>query len=183
MVRRVNHILCRSVLVLIVCSSLLGQAPRVAGQDQTCTVVRPGIRIPCPPGWNLLNEEPDSTVIADFPRTAENRNRMSGPGMATISVFSIPKHYEDLARWIWVGRKNAPDATETKLTVANEATGRIQVVRLTSPTSSGSTSASYFFQLGRTPVLIEVVHRAQDPKNDDYRATAQWMIERATLTR
>ena len=103
--------------------------------------------------------------------------------MATISVFSIPKHYEDLARWIWVGRKNVPDATETKLTVVNEASGKIQVVCLAPPASSGPTSASYFFQLGRTPVLVEVVYRAQDPKKDDYRAAAQWMIERAAPAR
>jgi hypothetical protein len=103
--------------------------------------------------------------------------------MATITVFSIPKHYEDLARWIWVGRKNLPDATETKLTVANEAAGKIQVVCLASPVSSGPISASYFFQLGRTPVLVELVYRAQDPKKDDYRAAALRMIERATTTR
>lgn len=108
---------------------------------------------------------------------------MSGPGMATITVFSMPKHYEDLARWIWVGRKNVPDATETKVTVVNEAAGRIEVVCLASPASSDSTSASYFFQLSRTPVLVELVYRAQDSKKDDYRAAAQRMIERATPMR
>lgn len=118
-------------------------------------------------------------MIANFPRTPENRNRMSGPGMATITVFSKPKLYEDLARWIRVGRKNVPDATETKLTVVNEAAGKIQVVCLISPASSGPTSASYFFQLGRTAVLVELVYRAQDPKKDDYQAAVQRMIERA----
>lgn len=103
--------------------------------------------------------------------------------MATITVFSKPKHYEDLARWIWVGRKNVPDATETKLTVVNEAAGKIPVVCLASPESSGPASASYFFQMGRTPVLVELVYRAQDPKKDDYRAAVQRMIERATPTR
>src|SRR5207249_2943621 len=141
------HIFGRCVLVLTACSPLLGQAQPAAGPDQTCTVVRPGIKIPCPPSWNLLNEEPDSTVIANFLRTPKNHNRMSGPGMATITVFSIPKHYEDLARWIWVGRKNVPDATETRLTLVNEAAGKIRVVCLASPPSSGPASASYFFQL------------------------------------
>ena len=108
---------------------------------------------------------------------------MSGPGMATITVFSIPKHYEDLARWIWVGRKNVPDATETRLTLVNDAARKIQVVCLASPASSGPASASYFFQLGRTPVLVELVYRAQDPKKDDYQAAVQRMIERAILTR
>lgn len=103
--------------------------------------------------------------------------------MATISVFSMPKHYEDLARWIWVGRKNVPDAIETKLAVVNETSGKIQVVSLASSASSGPTSASYFFQLGRTPVLIEVAYRSQDPKKDEYRVAAQWMIERAAQTR
>ena len=178
-----NQIFRCCVLIVIACSPLVAQAQAAAGPDQTCTVVRPGIKIPCPPSWNLSNEEPDSTVIANFPRTSENRNRMSGPGMATITVFSMPKHYEDLARWIWVGRKNVPDAIETKLTVVNEAAGKIQVVCLALPASSGPASASYFFQLGRTPVLVELVYRAQDPKKDDYRAAAQRMIERAVPTR
>lgn len=78
-------------------------------------------------------------MIANFPRIRENRNRMSGPGMATITVFSKPKNYEDLARWIWVGRNNVPGA-------------------------------------------FEVVFRAQDPKKDDYRAAAEWMIQRASIT-
>lgn len=103
--------------------------------------------------------------------------------MATITVFSMPKQYEDLARWIWVGKKNVPDATETKLTVVNEAAGKIQVVCLASPAAFGPASASYFFQLGRTPVLVEIVYRAQDPKKDDYRAAAERMIERALPTR
>jgi len=171
------------VFGLIACSPLLGQAQGVAGPDQTCTVVRPGVKIPCPPKWNLLNEEPDSTVIANFPRTRENRNRLSGPGMATITVFSIPKRYEDLARWIWVGRKNLPDATETKLRLVNGAAGKIEVVCLASAASSGPTSASYFFQLGRTPILVELVYRAQDTNTDAYRAAAQQIIERATPTR
>lgn len=103
--------------------------------------------------------------------------------MATITVFSMPKTYEDLARWIWVGHKNVPDATEAKLTVVNESAGKIQVVCLASPASSGPASASYFFQLGRTPVLVELVYRAQDPKADEYRAAAQRMMERATAKR
>jgi hypothetical protein len=103
--------------------------------------------------------------------------------MATISVNSIPKNYEDLARWIWVGRKNMPDAVETKLTVENEAAGKIQVVRLASRASSRAASEGDFFQLKRTPVLVELRFRAQDPKKDDYRASVQWMIERANPTR
>jgi len=103
--------------------------------------------------------------------------------MATINVLSIPKNYEDLARWIWVGRKNVPDATETKFTVVNEASGKIEIVCLASPPSSGPAFASYFFQPGRTPLVVEIAYRAQDPKKDDYRAAAQWMIERAVPTR
>ncbi len=129
-----------------------------------------------------MNEETDSTVIANFPRTPENRNRMSGPGMATITVFSKPKNYEDLARWIWVGRKNVPEATETRMTIVNETAGKVLVVCLASPEKSGPASASYFFQLGRAPVLVEVVFRAQDLKKDDYRAAAEWMIQRASIT-
>lgn len=104
-------------------------------------------------------------------------------GMATIIVSSVPKDYGDLDRWIRVARRNAPGATETKLTVVNEAAGKTQVICLAPAVSAGPTFASYFFRLGHTPVLVELVYRARDPKKDDCGAAVQRMIERANPTR
>lgn len=157
--------------------------PPAAGAVQPCTVVRPGVKVPCPPDWNLLKEEADDTVVANFPRTLESRNRLSGPGMATITVFSMPKNYETLARWIAVSRKNVADASESKSSVVNETAGKTQVTCLDSPESRGPAFASCFFQLGRTPVLIELNFQAQDPQKDRYRMAVQRMIEQAVPVR
>jgi hypothetical protein len=184
MITVVNRLQRYLLVTAITSYSLAGQATSVAeSSDTTCNITRPGIKIPCPANWRLLDKEDDATVIANFKLTPDNQKRRSGPGMATISVFSMPKGYEDLARWIWVGRKNVPDAIETKLTVVSLAGAKIQVVCLTSPETSGPASASYFFQIGRTPVLLEIGYRAQDPNKDDYRAVARWMIERGVFAR
>jgi hypothetical protein len=103
--------------------------------------------------------------------------------MATITVSTLPKGYESLARWIWVGRKNVPDAIESKLEVFNKASGKISVVCLLSPSTSGPAFASYFFQVGKTPLLLEIVYRAQDPKKNEYHAAVRRMIEQAAPTR
>jgi hypothetical protein len=157
------------------------------GKTATCVVVRNGVRIPCPENWNVVDEyhdpHQDQIIIGNFPRTPENHNRMSGPGMATIAVSGLPKGYEGLDRWIWVGRKNAPDAIETKLEVTNQTVGKVGIVCMASPARSGPAFASYFFKIGKVPLLLELSYRAQDPKKDDYRATVQRMIERASPAR
>jgi hypothetical protein len=184
MITVVNRLQQCLLVTAITSYSLAGQARSVPeSTDTTCNITRPRIKLPCPANWKLLDNEDDATVIANFKLTPDNQKKRSGPGMATISVFSIPKGYDDLARWIRVGRKNAPDAIETKLTVVNLAGAKVQVVCLTSPESSGPVFASYFFQIGRTPVLLEISYRAQDPNKDEYSAAARWMIERAVFAR
>jgi hypothetical protein len=54
---------------------------------------------------------------------------------------------------------------------------------MTSPGTSGPAFASYFFQAGKVPLLLEIGYRAQDAKKDEYRAAARWMIERADPAR
>jgi len=177
-----------AVLAAVICSVLSGQvATADKEKSDACGVVRNGVRIPCPPGWNIVDEyhDPytDEIVIGNFPRTPDNHNRMSGPGMATITISSLPKGYEGLDRWIWVGRKNVPDAVETKLDLTNQAVGKVSVTTMTSRANAGPTFTSYFFQIGRVPLLLELSHRAQDPKKDEYSAAVQRMIERASPTR
>jgi hypothetical protein len=103
--------------------------------------------------------------------------------MATIAVSTLPKGYENFERWVWVSRKNAPDAIESTLDVLNQAYGRIKVICMASPGVSGPAFASYFFQAGRVPLLLEIGYRAQDPKKDEYRAAVRRMIERAEPVR
>jgi hypothetical protein len=176
----VNHLLRYTILIVMVCPWLAGQAPpRTEPADASCTIMRPGFKVPCPSNWSLLDEEDGSTVIANFARTPGNQKRRSGPGMATITVFSIPNGYETLGRWIRIGRASNPDAIETKLAVVNRAEGRVHVLCMTPRESVLMTGTSCFFQIGHTPAAIQILHRAEDPKKDEYRAAAQWMIEHA----
>jgi hypothetical protein len=171
-------------VVALYCPLLAGQVPATeSGNPAPCIVVRNGVRIPCPENWNIVDEyndpHQDQIIIGNFPRTPENHNRMSGPGMATIALSNLPKGYEGLDRWIWVGRKNAPDAVERKFDLNNVIAGKISVTCMTSPATSGAVFVSYFFQIGKVPLLFELSYRAQDPKKDEYRAVVERMIERA----
>jgi hypothetical protein len=176
------------VLAVMSCPVLVAQVGAKGNEKSAaCVIARNGVRIPCPEGWNVVDEyhDPytDEIIIGNFPRTTENHNKGSGPGMATVAVSGLPKGYEGLDRWIWVGRKNAPDAIETSLEVTNQNVGKVTVVCMTSPANSGPTFASYFFQIGKVPLLLELSYRAQDPNKDQYRYAVQRMIERATVAR
>jgi len=121
------------------------------------------------------------TVIGNFVATPENRDRMSGPGMATITL--MVKLYKDVAQWVWVAKKGNPDLVEARLKVTNGYSGEISVVSLESKEESGPVFTSYIFELQKIPVLIELVCRATDPKKSDYRKIALSMVERATVGR
>ena len=99
--------------------------------------------------------------------------------MATITV--MVKTYKDVAQWIRVAKQGTPDLVERRFKLANQAVGEITVVSLESKEESGPVFFSYVFELQKTPVLVEVVHRANDPKKTDYRSAATWMMERATV--
>jgi len=164
----------------ISCPGLFGQASSVTeSQPQSvCVVTRPGVRIPCPQGWNISAKEPSETELANFAVTSENHHDFSAPGRALITVYSIPDAYDSLAQWIVAYRRLNPGTVESTLTIANHDSGKVEV-RCMTYASAGQTSTSYFFQIGRTPVVVEVVHRAKDPKRDDYLASARWMVEHA----
>jgi hypothetical protein len=132
-------------------------------------------------GWNPLKADGTEAVIGNFAPTPENRDRMSGPGMATITLMA--KTYKDVAQWVWVAKKGNPDLVEARLKVTNESSGEISVVSLESKEESGPVFTSYIFELRKIPVLVELVCRATDPKKSDYRKIALSMIERATVGR
>jgi hypothetical protein len=183
-----NKIKWVSFLVAGCCPVLAAQTAATGTEKpMTCSVVRNGVRIPCPENWNIVDEYHDpykeEITLGNFPRSPENHNRISGPGMATIAVSGLPKGYEGLDRWISVGRKNAPDAIETKLELVNQTVGKVNVVSMTSPTNSGPGFASYFFQIGKVPLLLELSYQARDPKKEEYRAAVQRMIERAAAAK
>ena len=121
------------------------------------------------------------TVLGNFAPTPQNRDRMSGPGMATITVMA--KTYKDVAQWVWVAKKGSPELVEKRFKLTSQAAGEIAVVSLESKEESGPVFMSYLFELKNIPVLVEVVHRATDPQKAAYRAAAVWMIERAAVDR
>jgi hypothetical protein len=168
------------------------RAQSATGEDKpsstVCMIERPGVRLRCPQAWYFLvrDDTPYSSesVISNFEPSQDNRRKRSGPGMATIGVQSIPRDYKDLSYWIWVAHtKMAPEAIETKFSIVGEKAGKVDVVCLTSPEQTGLAYSSYFFQIGKTPILIEVNYRAQDLKKSEYIAAAKWMIERAEAIR
>jgi hypothetical protein len=161
---------------------LVGFGPLFAQplSDQAACVIRQnGVSIACPAGWNQLKAGGRETVIGNFAATPDNRDRMSGPGMATITLMA--KTYKDVAQWVWVAKKGSPDLVEARLKVMNQSSGEVPVVSLESKDESGPVFTSYIFELQKTPVLVELVCRANDPKRADYRKTALWMIERALV--
>jgi hypothetical protein len=147
----------------------------------TCAIRQKGVSLPCPEGWNQLRADDREIVIGNFAATPENRDRMSGPGMATLTVMA--KTYKDVAQWVWVAKKGNPDLVEARLRVTNESSGEISVVSLELKEESGPVFISYIFELQKTPVLVELVCRANDPKKAEYRRTALWMVERAAVVR
>jgi hypothetical protein len=147
-----------SVIVILVFGSLSAQP---GSNKAVCGIRRDGIDLPCPAGWNQLKSDPRETVIGNFPPMPENRDRMSGPGMATIAGMS--KMYKDVGQWVWVAKKDSPDLVERQFKLANKAVGEITVVSLESKEESGPVFISFLFALRGTPVLVELVHRANDP--------------------
>lgn len=97
--------------------------------------------------------------------------------MATIAVMS--KMHKDLEQWVWVAKKGTPDLAERRFKLVNQTVGEITVVSLESKEESGPVFVSFLFALRGTPVLVELVHRANDPKKAAYRTAATSMIEKA----
>ncbi len=97
--------------------------------------------------------------------------------------MTIPANYKDLAQWIFAARKTAPQSVEDKLTVSNRTIATQTVTRFSAPAGPGSRYASYFFQVERTPVLLELTYRVDDPKKEDYQSVLLAMIEGAETAR
>jgi hypothetical protein len=93
--------------------------------------------------------------------------------------MTIPTNYKDLPQWLFAARKTAPQAVEDKLTVGNHAVTAQTVTRFSAPAGPGGRYTSCFFQVGRTPALLELTYRVDDPKKDDYQSALLAMIESA----
>ena len=63
------------------------------------------------------------------------------------------------------------------------AGGDVPIACLASPPATGPIYPSYFFQIGKTHVLLEVTCRAEDPKRGEDQSVAKWMIESAATVR
>jgi hypothetical protein len=97
--------------------------------------------------------------------------------------MTVPTSYRDLAQWLFAARKTAPKAVEDKLAVSNREIAGRTVTRFSAPAGPGGRYASYYFQVERTPALLELTYRIDDPKKDEYRSTLLAMIEGAELAK
>jgi hypothetical protein len=162
---------------LVLCSALMAQ--RQTGSDKAaCTLSRGDIRIHCPSGWNVLDESAREIIIGSYvPSPDTPKHVFGGPGKATVSFSTLPANYRDLAQWIFAGKKIAPESIENQLKVRNKRITNQSVTRLSSQAGPALQYASYFFQAGGTPVLLELTYKAEDPRKEEYQSAVLAMIE------
>ena len=157
----------------------MAQSQKESGKAP-CTLSRADVRIHCPSGWNVIEESARETIIGNYVRSPDTPPHVfGGPGKATLSFMTLPANYKDLAQWIFAGKKIAPESIESKFTVRNSAITGQTVTLLSAPAGPGSRYASYFFQVGRTPVLLELTYKTDDPKKEEYQSALLAMIENA----
>jgi hypothetical protein len=167
------------IFALISGFALMAQS-QTDGGNTPCDLSRADVPIHCPSGWNVIEESPRETTIGNYVRSPDTpKHVFGGPGKAFLSFMTIPASYKDLAQWLFAARKTAPESVEDKLTVSNRAITTQTVTRLSAPAGPGSKYASYFFQVGRTPVLLELTYKLDDPKKEDYQSLLLAMIEGA----
>jgi hypothetical protein len=173
----------RALGTLVSGFALMAQSQAHSG-DAPCLLSRADVRIHCPSGWNLIEESGRETIIGNYVRSSGTPEHVfGGPGRAFLSFMTIPTSYKDLAEWLVAARKTAPKAAEDMLTVSNREIVARTVTRFSAPAGPGSRYASYFFQVGPTPVLLELTYRIDDPKKDEYQSALLAMIEGAELAK
>jgi hypothetical protein len=154
--------------------------PQADSGGAPCDLSRAAVHIHCPSGWNVIEESPRETIIGNYVRSQDTPKHVcGGPGKAFLSFMTISASYKDLAQWIFAARKIAPESAEDKFTGSNRAITAQTVTRFSAPAGPGSRYASYFFQVGRTPVLLELTYKVDDPKKEDYQSELLAMIEGA----
>jgi hypothetical protein len=136
----------------------------------------------CPTGWTILSENDEESVVANFSiGPGVTKNTRSGQGKATIAVSNMPRLYRTFSDWIYAAHRNAPDAVEKRFDVTNTAGSPVAVVWFAPPDATGPIYSSYFFQVGKSAVLVELMYRADDPKRDEYTAAAKGLIASAVV--
>jgi hypothetical protein len=63
--------------------------------------------------------------------------------------------------------------------VTDNAGASVPVVWFVPPGGTGPMYSSYYFLVGKSPVLVELMYRADDVKHDEYIAAAKAMIASA----
>jgi hypothetical protein len=165
-------------------SGVYGQQADSAGLEKRCKVVRTPVTMDCPSGWTILRENEHEAVVANFrvgPGVTEFTS--SGHGKASIAVSNMPTLYRTFSEWIFAAHKNAPDAVEKRISVTAGSGAPVPVVWFTPSDATGPMYASYFFQVGRNPVLVELSYRGDDPKREEYIAAAKAVIASAVAER
>ena len=138
----------------------------------------------CPAGWTLLTENEGFALVANFRLgPGVTTNTRAGQGKATIAVSNMPRLYRTFSEWIYAAHKNAPDAVQKRLNVTNAAGASVPVIWMSSPDGTSLPYSSYFFQVDKNPVLVELNYRADDTKRDEYIYAAKAMIAGAKAAR
>jgi len=167
-------------LFCAVAASSLLEAQSGPEETHRVSLSRAGVRVICPAGWNVLNESARETIVGNYVRSPDTpQNVFGGPGKAYLSFQTLPIYYKDLAEWIFAGRRLAPEAIERKLSIRTKAGANEPVTRLGSPPGGRHAYASYFFQVGSTPVLLELNYNSGDPHVEEYESAVLGMIEGA----
>jgi hypothetical protein len=157
---------------------------QVLSGNAPCVLSRADVRTHCPSGWNVIEESATETIIGNYVRSPDTPEHVfGGPGRAFLRFMTVPTSYRDLAQWLFAARKTAPKAVEDKLAVSNREIAGRTVTRFSAPAGPGGRYASYYFQVERTPALLELTYRIDDPKKDEYRSTLLAMIEGAELAK
>lgn len=177
------------MLLPILCFLLIslnahGQSANSSANDTPCKVVRKAVAMDCPTGWTILLENDEEAVVANFRLgPGVTKNTRSGHGKATIAVSNMPRLYQSFSEWIYAAHKNAPDAVEKKIDVTTRGGSTLPVVWFAPSDATGPMYASYFFQVGRNAMLVELSYRADDPRRDEYVSAAKAMIASAVSDR
>jgi hypothetical protein len=154
----------------------LGLLAQTEGAAPGCIVSRSGLVFHCPPGWFVINDEPNELAIGNYRRDAGTPATVfGGKGRAWFTIQTRPSAHKNVAQWVYAGRKLAPDAVESKFNVQNGDLA-VSVTSLESTVKSGPAYFSCFFEIAGVPTLLELNYRAEDPKGNEYRSAVKNVI-------
>jgi hypothetical protein len=175
----------RELLTVLVAITLLsGTAVRLSSQspqgaaNEACVLKLPGLQSDCPAGWRIVELTDRGTTIGNFDRPDKTADLTVPSGRATITVHPRPATCRDFKEWVFAATKLAPDAVQTNKNLPNKSVGSISSFCFTSPVSQrGWIYESYFFEMNRTPINLELTYQRTSQNASEYRAVLDKLVE------